>query len=109
MFVERDEDPRRAGPRARGGHVDDDRHAGIHDALDDRAGRFEQAAGGVEDEDEALGAVPLGPLDGADDVLLGHRADDLVIQLDDIDVRRLRRGRECHEQKPDYCTEEVFH
>ena len=67
-------------PRARAGRrdIDHGRHFRGVKRLDDLFGGFEQAAGGVELNDEALVVLRRSFVNGAGDIALGGRADGAI-------------------------------
>ncbi len=73
-----DEDSGGTGAAAAGRDVDDDRNLRIRDLLDDVAGGFDEASGGIDLDQYSLIVAALGFVDGAGDVFLGDGLNGVV-------------------------------
>ncbi|MDC4225286.1 MAG: hypothetical protein MPW15_13880 [Candidatus Manganitrophus sp.] len=90
MRREGDEDPRRSRPPAAGGDINDDRDLRSDHRLDDIPHRGIEPAGGIELDDQRLGAGLLGLRDRRREEFGRHRIDDPVIG---DHMNRLRLGQ----------------
>ncbi len=85
-----DEESGGGGAGAAGRHEDDDGDGGRFDFGDDFAGGVEQAAGGIDLDQQSGGVTRPGGIDGARDPFGGDGLDGAV----DVEAQDLRGGRE---------------
>jgi hypothetical protein len=81
------EEPGRPGAAARRSDVDDHRRRRIEDLAHHFAGGVEQAAGGVELDEDRVGAEVFGSLEASGEVLVADGLDG-VVEAEDDDLRR---------------------
>jgi hypothetical protein len=94
-----DEEARRSGPGAAGGHVADHGRAGVDDLSDDVPHRTVQPPRRVESHEDKGVALLVGPVDGADDVF-GRDGLDRAVDgdLENGSGGEGRKGREKEDQ-----------
>ncbi|TMK35893.1 MAG: sigma-70 family RNA polymerase sigma factor, partial [Actinobacteria bacterium] len=111
-----DERAGRGGPRAARGHVGDDRDPGGEEGLGDLVHRGAESSGGVDPQQDGLGAVGLSTRDvgrdvvgreGVDHSVEGQGYDDRTGGLSvgrDLSERRDREHRDSEQEPRDRCS-----
>ena len=90
MCSQGDKDPCGTGSRTGRGDIDDNRDVCGEEALNDHPGSFQQAAGGIQLDDQRFGSLALSPAYRIGDELGGDRIYN-AINPDALHLTRERR------------------